>query len=122
MLYSLVIPITSLAVGGVNIFVIHPVYESGSGGIFALSASASTEKGPLLPSPASASTSLSIAFLLGAWHLWVVVENKPASSLVVFLGKALNGTPHLCAEDRLLKTVYLGNSNSQESADMPSKT
>ena len=25
MLYSLVIPITSLAVGGVNIFVIHPV-------------------------------------------------------------------------------------------------
>ena len=26
MLYSLVLPITSLAVGGVNIFVIHPVY------------------------------------------------------------------------------------------------
>ena len=29
-----------------------------------------------------------------------VVENKPASSLVVFLGKALNGTPHLYVEDR----------------------
>ena len=31
--------------------------------------------------------------LLGARHLWEVVENKPASSLVVSLGKALNGTP-----------------------------
>ena len=29
-----------------------------------------------------------------------VVENKPASSLVVSLGKALNGTPHLHVEDR----------------------
>ena len=28
------------------------------------------------------------------------VENKPASSLVVSLGKALNGTPHLYVEDR----------------------
>ena len=33
------------------------------------------------------------SFLLGARHLWEVVENKPASSLVVSLGKALNGTP-----------------------------
>ena len=32
-----------------------------------------------------------IAFLLGDRHLWEVVENKPASSLVVSLGKALNG-------------------------------
>ena len=36
---------------------------------------------------------VSIAFLVGARHLWEVVENKPASSLVVSLGKALNGTP-----------------------------
>ena len=35
------------------------------------------------------------ASLLGARHLWAVVENKPASSLVVSLGKALNGTPPL---------------------------
>ena len=28
------------------------------------------------------------------------VENKPASSLVVSLVKALNGTPHLYVEDR----------------------
>ena len=31
---------------------------------------------------------VSIASLLGAWHLWEVVENKPASSFVVSLGKA----------------------------------
>ena len=43
---------------------------------------------------------VSIASLLGARHLWEVVENKPASSLVVSLGKALNGTPHLYVEDR----------------------
>ena len=36
---------------------------------------------------------VSIASLLGARHLWEVVENKPASSLVVSLGKALNGMP-----------------------------
>ena len=36
---------------------------------------------------------VSIASLLGARHLVEVVENKPASSLVVSLGKALNGTP-----------------------------
>ena len=35
----------------------------------------------------------SIASVLGARHLGEVVENKPASSLVVSLGKALNGTP-----------------------------
>ena len=35
---------------------------------------------------------VSIVCLLGAWHLGEVVENKPASSLVVPLGKALNGT------------------------------
>ena len=36
---------------------------------------------------------VSIASLLGARHLLEVLENKPASSLVVSLGKALNGTP-----------------------------
>ena len=36
---------------------------------------------------------VSIASLFGAQHLWEVVENKPASSLVVSLGKALNETP-----------------------------
>ena len=57
---------------------------------------------------------------LGARHLWKVVENKPASSLVVSLGKALNGTPHLYVEDRWPR--HLGNSNSRASADIPSKT
>ena len=33
------------------------------------------------------------ASLLGARHLGEVVENKLASSLVVSLGKTLNGTP-----------------------------
>ena len=33
------------------------------------------------------------ASLLGALHLGEVVENKPASSLVVSLGKALNRIP-----------------------------
>ena len=36
---------------------------------------------------------VSIAFLLGARHLGEIVENKPASSLVVSLSKALNGSP-----------------------------
>ena len=42
----------------------------------------------------------STASLLGARHLEEVVENKPASSLVVSLGKALNGTLHLYVKDR----------------------
>ena len=42
---------------------------------------------------------VSIASLLGALHLWEVVENKPASSLVVSSGKALNGTPHLYVDE-----------------------
>ena len=36
---------------------------------------------------------VSTASLLGARRLTEVVENKPASSLVVSLGKTLNGTP-----------------------------
>ena len=35
---------------------------------------------------------VSIASLLGARHLKDFVENKPASLLIVFLGKTLNGT------------------------------
>ena len=63
---------------------------------------------------------VSIASLLGVRHLWEVMENKPASSLVVSLGKALNGTPHIYVEDRCPR--YLGNGNSEASADIPSKT
>ena len=43
---------------------------------------------------------VSIASLLGTGHLGEVVEKKPSSSLVVSLGKAHNGTPHLYVEDR----------------------
>ena len=43
---------------------------------------------------------VSTASLLGAQHLGKVVENKPASSLLVFLGKALIGMPHVYMEDR----------------------
>ena len=45
----------------------------------------------------------SIVSLLGARHLWDVVDNKSASSLVAPLSKALNGTPHLYVEDRWLR-------------------
>ena len=59
------------------------------------------------------------ASLLGALHLGEVVENKSASSLVVSLGKALNGTSHLYVEDRW--PINLEKGNSQASADLPSK-
>ena len=43
---------------------------------------------------------VSTASLLGAWRLRKVVENNPASSLVMSLGKALNGMPlSLCGPD-----------------------
>ena len=51
----------------------------------------------------------SAASLLGARHLRKVVENKPASSLVVSLGKALNGTPHFYVEDRWPISLEKGN-------------
>ena len=38
---------------------------------------------------------VSIASLLGALNLWEVVENKPASSLVVSLARHLTGRPTL---------------------------
>ena len=62
---------------------------------------------------------VSIASLLDARHLWEIVVNKPASSLVVSLGRALNGTPHLYVEDRWPR--HLENGNSEASADFPSK-
>ena len=48
----------------------------------------------------------SAASLLGVRHLGEVVENKPASSLVVSLDKALNGTPRLYVEDRWPINLY----------------
>ena len=59
------------------------------------SASQSVDLGfiPLVESYQMTLKMVSAASLLGARHLWEVVENKPASSLVVSLGKALNGTP-----------------------------
>ena len=62
---------------------------------------------------------VSTAYLLGAQHLWEIVESKPASSLVVSLGKALNGTAHFYVEDRCPR--HLEKSNSQASADILSK-
>ena len=72
------------------------------GVVVRVSASQSVDLGfiPLVESYQKTSKMVSIASLLGAWHLWKVVENKPASSLVVSLGKALNETPHLYVEDR----------------------
>ena len=66
------------------------------------SASQSVDLGfiPLVESYLKTLKMVSKAFLLGAQHLCEVVENKPASLLVVSLGKALNGTPHLYVEDR----------------------
>ena len=62
---------------------------------------------------------ISTASLLGARHLGEVVENKPAGSFVLSLGKALNKTLHLYVEDRWPR--HLGNGNSQASASIPSK-
>ena len=57
--------------------------------------------------------------MLGPRHLKEVVENKSASSLVVSLGKALNGTPStLCGRQEL---GQLKNDNFQASGDVPSK-
>ena len=85
------------------------------------SASQSVDLGfiPLVESYQKTLKIVPIASLLGARHLWEVVKNKPASSLVVSLGKALNGMPHLYVEDKWPR--HLGNSYSQASADIPSK-
>ena len=55
---------------------------------------------PLVESYQKTLKIISTAFLLGVRHLGEVVENKPASPLVVSLGKALNGMPHLHMEGR----------------------
>ena len=59
------------------------------------SASQSVDLGfiPLVESYQKTSTMVFTASLLGAQNLVEVVEIKPASSLVVSLGKTLNGTP-----------------------------
>ena len=59
------------------------------------SASQSVDLGfiPLVESYQKTFEMLSTASLLGAQHLGEVVENKPAISLVVSLGKALNDAP-----------------------------
>ena len=61
------------------------------------SASQSVDLGfiPLLESYQKTLKMVFTASLLGARHLEQVVENKPASSLVVSLGKSLNGRPPL---------------------------
>ena len=66
------------------------------------SASQSVDLGfiPLVESYQKSLKIVSTASLLGVRHLWKVVENKPASWLVVSLGKTLNETPHLYMENR----------------------
>ena len=51
---------------------------------------------------------VSTASLLGVWHLWKVVENKPVSSLVVFLSKALNRTNSLLCERQVAQMPWKG--------------
>ena len=59
------------------------------------------------------------ASLLSALHLGEVVENKPASLLVVPWARHLIGCPHLYVEGRWPR--HHGNGNSQASADVQSK-
>ena len=85
------------------------------------SASQSVDLGlnPLVGSYQKTLKMVSTASLLGARHLGKVVENKPESSLVVFLGKALNGTPPPLFGRQMAR--HLGNGYSQASVDVPSK-
>ena len=62
---------------------------------------------------------VSTASLLDARHLRDVMENKPASLLVVSLGKVLNGRLHFYWKDRWPRQI--ANGNSQASADVPPK-
>ena len=66
------------------------------------SASQSIDQGfiPLVESNHKTSKMVYTASLLDARHLGEVVENNPASSLVVSLGRLLTGRPLLYAEDR----------------------
>ena len=101
---------------------LHHLIQAGRDGVVVrASASQSVDLGfiPLVESYQKTLKNGIKASLLGARHLGEVLENKPASSLVVSLGKALNGTPHLYVEDRWL--INLEKGNSQASADFPSK-
>ena len=74
---------------------LHTTFIRRDGIVVRASASQSVDLG-FIPLVESYQKTLKMVFtvsLLGAWHLWKVVENKPASSLVVSLSKALNGTP-----------------------------
>ena len=61
---------------------------------------------------------VSAASLLDARHLEKVVDNKPASSLVVSLGKALNVTPPPLCGKQVAQT--LKNGISQATVDVSS--
>ena len=59
------------------------------------------------------------SFLLGARHLKEVVENKPASSLVVSVSEALNGMPPPLCGRQVARRI--ANDNSQASPEVQSK-
>ena len=60
---------------------------------------------------------VSTASLLGARHLGKVVEDKPASSLVVSLVKALNGRPPpLCGRQEWFRHFENGNSQAMRTS------
>ena len=60
-----------------------------------------------------------LSSLLGVRHLGEVMENNPASLLILSLSKALNGRPRVYVEDRWSK--LLANGSSQASADVSFK-
>ena len=75
-----------------------------------VSQSVDMEFNPLVLSHQKTLKMVCTAFLLGAWYLGDVVENKSASSLVMSLGKALNRTPPpLCGRQ---VARYLGNAQT----------
>ena len=105
----------------VSVCLLFCLLDRRDGVVVRASASQSVDQGfiPLVESYQKTLKMASTASLLGVRHLRKVVENKPASSLVVSLGKALNGTPLPYVEDRWL--INLEKGNSQASADLPSK-
>ena len=81
--------------------------DQSDGIVVRASASQSVDLGfiPLVDMPYQKALKLiSTASLLGARHLSKVVENKPASSLVVSLDKALNGMPPPLCERKVAQT------------------
>ena len=71
------------------------LFDQGDGVVVGAFALHSVDLGPipLVKSYQNTLKMVSSASLLGTRHLWEVVKNKSASSLVVSLGKALNGMP-----------------------------